>query len=533
MRTATLTLTATLIGGLCAPAVLAQTTAAPPAGAETPPAPVPPPEPTPAPEPEAAAGAGPLASAAPAAAAAIGPVAQVSTVTTAPAPAAEVRATPPAARPPGLVEALIGGKVSASLRYRYEYLDREDTPLHSRLSTMRLALGYETKPFHGLSVFGEFEGVAAIGSNDWKVPTNDAAYKHNLMGENANRPVAADPVGNEVNQAMLKYTSPWLTVKLGRQNVALNNARFISFSPWRQANQTLDAANVEVTPLKGLAINYLFINQANRTIGHDALDGQLKMSTHVANVTYKRPGIVNLAAFNLYLDYRDLPVLVTATGAPLINMMTGMPTRLADGSSNSTGVRIDGPYKIDDAWGILYALDFAHQRDVAGNPLKVRANYYGAELGLAYKGFGLRGQYNVRQGTSDFATGEAFQTPLSHPWDGWTENFLRTPKMGLRIAAAHLAGPIPGVDGLTFTSAYYEYFAERTGKLSATSPEFQAGDHYGREVDAGLEYRFVGLDKNWLVGARFAYYDEDKLKPVQVPIGAANLRTSAYTMYSF
>src|SRR4030095_10188030 len=101
---------------------------------------------------------------------------------------------------------------------------------------------------------------------------------------------------------MLKYTSPWVTVKLGRQNVVLNNARFISFSPWRQANQTLDAANVEVTAFKGLAINYLFINQANRTIGHDALDGQLKMSTHVANVTYKRPGIVNLAAFSLYLD---------------------------------------------------------------------------------------------------------------------------------------------------------------------------------------------------------------------------------------
>ena len=447
---------------------------------------------------------------------------------------------PPAPAPVGasaqaktVLEAIVGGKVSASLRYRYEYLDRQDLPAHARLSTLRAALGYETKPFYGVSLFGEFEGVTNIGPTDYKLPTADSAYKQNLDGKNNSRPVAADPIGNELNQVMLKYSSPVLNVKLGRQNVALNNTRFISFSGWRQANQTLDGANVDVAPVKGLNLNYLFITQANRVIGHSALDGQVKMATHVGNVSWKKPGVGGIALFNLYLDYRELPQLVDAKGTPQVNMATGQPVRLADGSTNTAGLRIDGPYKIDDAWSLLYSLDFAHQRDIDENPLTVKANYYGAELGAAYKGFGLRVQYNVRQGVSNFASEEALQTPLSHPWDGWAENFLRTPKTGLRIAAAHLAGPVPGVDGLTLTTAYFEYFADATGRLSAAGPAFATGDHYGREFDAQLEYRFVGLDKNWMIGARFAYYADDKLMPKDIPLGAANLRTSAYTMYAF
>jgi hypothetical protein len=443
-----------------------------------------------------------------------------------------VTATAPAAAPskqPAPVEALIGGKISASLRYRYEYLDRDDLPLRARVSTARFALGYETRPLYGFSVFGEFEGVTSVGSDDWRLPTNDAANKHNLTGANARRPPVADPVGNEINQAMIKYTSPWLNVKVGRQNLALNNARLISFSGWRQANQTMDAANFDLGPWQGLNANYIYVNQANRVVGHDALDGQLEMSTHVGNITYKRPGVINIAVFDVYLDYRNLPGLVTPGGAPLINEMTGVQQRLADGSTNSLGARIEGPYKLNDAWGILYAAELVNQRDVAGNPLTVNANLYGAELGVAYKGLGLRLQYNVREGTDRPATHEAFQTPLSHPWDGWTENFLRTPKTGLRTLAAHLGGPVPGVSGLTLTMAYYEYFAQS----DAPNGVLAAGDHYGRELDVGVEYRVVPLDKNWTIGARFAYYAQDQLAPSQIPLAAAHLRTSAYTMYAF
>jgi hypothetical protein len=434
----------------------------------------------------------------------------------------------PAAASPTLVEALIGGKIAVALRYRYEYLDREDLPRHARASTLRAALGYETKPFYGFSVFGQFEGVTNIGPVDYRLPTSDATYKQN-QGDNANRPIVPEAIGNEINQAYVKYASSWLTAKLGRQEIALNNSRFISVIPWRQSNQTFDAAKVDVTPAAGLDLNYIFLNQVNRPVGVNVLDGQLGLRGHVGNVSYKRPGQVNVAVFDLRLAYRDLPVVVNAQGAPLVTPSTGLPQRVADGSTNTIGTRIDGPFKLNDAWAIVYGVDLARQTNIAGNPQNVAANYYNAELGLAYQGLALRAQYSVRQGTDDPATGEAFQTPLSHTWDGWVENFSRTPKSGLQVLAAHLAGPVPGVAGLTITLAYFEYFAERT----QPDGSFARGDHDGREFDSGAEYRFVGLDKNWAVGGRVAYYADDKLAPAKIPSGAANLRTAFYTTYAF
>jgi hypothetical protein len=437
-------------------------------------------------------------------------------------------APPAATAQPSVVDALIGGKVAVALRYRYEYLDREDLARHARASTLRAALGYETRPLYGFSAFGQFEGVTNVGRADWRLPTSDATYKQN-QGDNAERPIVPEAIGNEINQAYLKYANSWLLVKLGRQEIALNNSRFISVIPWRQSNQTFDAANLDVTPLPGLDLNYIFIDQVNRPVGAGVLDGQLNMRSHVGNLSYKRAGQVNVALFDLRLAYRDLPVIVSPQGAPVIVPATGEPQRVADGSTNTVGARVEGPFKLNDAWAIVYGADFARQTSIAGNPLEVAANYTNAELGLAFRGFGLRGQYSVRQGTDDPAKGEAFQTPLSHTWDGWVENFARTPKTGLKLIAAHLAGPVPAVAGLTVTLAYFEYFAERGQPDGAVA----SGDHYGRELDSGLEYRFAGLDKNWAVGGRLAYYAEDKLAPSKIPSGAANLRSAFYTTYAF
>jgi hypothetical protein len=509
MRTTRITLTLSLLSGLGASPALAQQILPTPDPAPTAPPAV---EPAAAPAPDQPA----PASTAPVVVAQAGTAAPSSASSVA-APAAELKAQAPApvsaagpTKATSLLDALVGGKIGASVRYRFEYLDRQDLPLHARASTMRLTLGYETKPLYGLSVFAQFEGVTNLGEKDWRLPSADPAANE---GDRPRRPPVADPVGNELNQAYLKYASKYLTMKLGRQDVALNNARFISVSPWRQSNQTIDAAAVDLTPLPGLGATYMFLGRVNRVIGTGAKDGSLEMKSHVGNLTYKRVGIVQIALYDLYLDYEDLPLLSIDAA--------GMPRRAPDGSTNSFGARVEGPLKLSDTWSLLYALDVARQVDIAENPLEVKANYLQLEAGLAYKGFGLRTIYSSRGGAKDPVKGNSFQTPLAHPWDGWTENFLVTPKTGLRFVAGALAGPVPGVEGLTFTSAYYEYFGETNS------------DHYGREVDFGIEYRFVKIDKNWTLGNRFAYYMGDELTADKLPSGAANLRTSVYTMYAF
>jgi hypothetical protein len=402
------------------------------------------------------------------------------------APAVDVSATAPAPQAesasPSLVEAIVRGKVGADLRYRFEYIDQDGLYQRARASTLRAALGYETDPFWGFSVMGQFAGVTNVGPDDYRIPTSPSQNK-------MERPVILDPIGNQVSQAYLKYANPWLLVRVGRQEMALNNARFLSFSGWRQVHQSLDAAHVSLGPWVGAGLSYTFIGRVNRVVGNEATDGQLDMASHLINLTYKLAGKLSAALYGVLLDFDDAPT----------------------NSTNSFGARLEGPFALGESWGVLYAAEFAHQRNAGQNPNEVRANYYLLEGGVGYKSFGLRLQYNVREGES--ATNK-FSTPLSHPWDGWTEKFFAAPDNGLRTLSASVGGPLPWVAGLNLVTAYYEYWGQ------------SGGGHYGREFDAGIEYRLVPLDKNWAVGTRFAYYKADNLF-------TDTLRTSVYTAYAF
>jgi hypothetical protein len=396
--------------------------------------------------------------------------------------AAPVGATAPAPPRPGLAAALVGGPVLVDTRYRFEYIDQEGLAEKARASTLRAALGYETLPYHGLSVMGQLLAVAAVGPDDYRIPTSPDQNKMEY-------PVILDPLGPQVAQAFVRYANPWFNVKVGRQEVALNNGRFVSVSTWRQSHQTLDAAQGNITPMKDLAFSYTFVARLNRVVGIDASDGQLDMASHLMNASYKRTGLGSAAVYALLLDFDDATSLSTQT----------------------FGVRLEGPYSLNESWSLLYALEGARQRDAFSNPNQLAADYFLAEAGVAWKGFGLRAQYNQRGGES--ATNKLLH-PLTNPWDGWTEKFVLTPDQGVRVLSASAGGPVPGVAGLSLTLSHFEYWAE------------SAPAHYGREVDAGAEYRFVGLDKNWAAGFRFAYYMADTLM-------TQTLRTAFYTAYAF
>ena len=380
-----------------------------------------------------------------------------------------------------LLESITGGKPSVMLRYRYEYYDQDGLADDGRASTQRIAIGYETKPFKGFSLLGQFEGVASLGNDLYRIPTVPHQNK-------TTRPIIADPIGNELNQAYLKYASSKLTVKVGRQDYFLNNSRFISISTWRQDNQTLDAAQVLYTPTKSLSLNYVFIDQVNRVVGNKATDGQLKMSSHVFNGTFKRPNRVSLAAYGLMLDYETAPA----------------------NSTNTFGLRVEGPYKLSDSLALVYAAEYANQRAAGDNPASFAVNYILGEVGVLHKGMTYKVQYSVRGGSG----ANRLQAPLAHPWDGFVEKWLITPENGLKVASGTIAGSIKKLNGLSFAFTAYDYSAD-TG-----------GMHYGRELDYHLEYRFLKLDKNWAIGTRFGYYQADDLL-------TDSLRTSVFTSYAF
>ncbi len=374
------------------------------------------------------------------------------------------------------------GKTSIDLRYRYEYVADDATTFAAQASTLRASLGYRTRAFHGFSVLGQLAAVGAIGPDFYRVPTsptqNNMAY-----------PTVVDPTGLMVDQAYAQYEASWLTARLGRQELAFNNTRFLSTTPWRQVHQTFDAASVVVKPTEGVSIQYALTGRVNRVTGREASDGQLLMLGHLINATYTRQGVGSLAVYDLHLDY-----LEDSTS-----------------STNTLGARASGPLRIDDEWSFLYAAELAHQTDAGQNPNHFAANYYLAEAGASSRGISGRVQYNVRQGSGPT---DKLSTPLSHPWDGWTEKFATTPDSGLRTWSLALASAVPTVRGLSVSTTYYDYGSQTTKA------------HYGSELDAGVEYRLFGIDEHWTAGSHVSFYKADKLL-------TDTLRMSAYTAYNF
>lgn len=374
------------------------------------------------------------------------------------------------------------GETSLDLRYRYEYVDDDAATFAAQASTVRAALGYQTRSFHGLRAVGQLAAVGTLGPDFYRVPMSPTQ-------DNMAYPTVPDPAGVMVDQAHVRFDASWLTLKLGRQELAFNDTRFVGPGPWRQVRQTFDAASVVVRPVDGVSVQYALTGRVNRMTGRDARDGQQLLLGDLVNARYERRGRGSLAVYDLHLDY-----LMDSTS-----------------STNTVGARVEGPLQLDADWSLLYAAELARQTDAGTNPNPFAAGYYLAEAGAAFRGFSARVQYNVREGDGAL---DKLSTPLSHAWDGWSEKFEITPDAGLRTMSVSLAGPVPRVRGLSVSAAYHEYWSQSTKA------------HYGREQDLGVEYRLGRVDPRWTAGSRVSFYDADQLH-------ADTLRMSVYTAYGF
>ncbi|MEI8040178.1 MAG: hypothetical protein WCL11_02140 [Verrucomicrobiota bacterium] len=386
------------------------------------------------------------------------------------------------------------GKLSASARYRFELYERKQAafPHTAEASTLRLALGYETPTVYGFSAFAEYEGVFVLGVDNYDVPGVPGQTKPGY-------PTILDPGANELNQGWVRWkwgeTNFQATLTAGRQEIMLNDGRFLSISPWRQNHQSFDAAQVNLGLPACFGLSYAYLDKVHRVIGADAINGAPPMSSHLFDLRWKRKDQVNVSAYGLLLDYD--------------------PPSLFYQSTRTFGVRCTGPWKLNDDWGIYYTGEFANQQDFARNPNQVNANYWLGELGAVYQGHTLKAGLAWLGGRS--AT-DKLSTPLAHPFNGWTELFASNPSQGtshgLEAIYLGLGGPVSQQVGLTYTVTLYDYYAANDGA------------HYGRELDFGLAWKVKPVWDKWEIGTRFAYYWADTL------FGNA-LRTSIYTSISF
>lgn len=192
------------------------------------------------------------------------------------------------------------------IRTRYEYADIDGSdPSHAW--TFRERLGLKTTAWNGFSALieGEFS-QAVIDDYHGGAPDADPFDPANSL--------IADPETNELNQAFLQYEGHETIIKAGRQRIIYDNSAFIGNVGWRQNEQTYDAFSITNKCIKGLTLNYAYLNQVNRIFGSDAdaplAPGfanveDLSSSIHLFNAAYTGIEGLTLGGYAYLMNFED------------------------------------------------------------------------------------------------------------------------------------------------------------------------------------------------------------------------------------
>jgi hypothetical protein len=386
------------------------------------------------------------------------------------------------------------GKISINARYRIEGFERDGAPFTGTAyaPTLRLALGYETPAYHGFSVFAQGEAVIVTGPADYSVPLLPSQNRPNL-------PAILDPKSLELNQGYLKWVHGAtdqnnVSVTVGRQEIGLNDGRFLSFSNWRQVHGSFDAARMDVDLPWNFSFTYAYINRFYREDGYNATDGEEPMHSHMFNVKWTKPTRINLSLYGLLLDFRGPAQFATST--------------------ETYGLRLTGPYQFNPQWSLWYTAEFAKQMNYGTNPNREDENYYLGEIGPGCRDFSLKGSVAFLGGRS--AT-DLLTTPLAPPRNGWTDLFFNDPNIpaghGLEAFYVTASGPLRFLGGAVATLIYYDYYSD--------SPRI----HYGTELDSSMAYKVKKVSNRWEIGYRVGHYWSDRLL-------TNALRASIYTSFT-
>lgn len=347
------------------------------------------------------------------------------------------------------------GQIKLDIRYRFEYVDSTNPRRElATASTLHYRIGYLTPVFKGLQAYGEFERNQAINDH------YDSGINGNTQYERV-----TDPQRSSINQLWLSYKGiPQTEAKLGRQNILLDNGRFIATSTWRQVARTFDSILIVNKSLPNTDIVVGYIDKVKN------IDASM-INTHLplVNISYSFPDIGKLTAYSYWMDLRE--------------------TRLYNASSQNYGVRFEGMRKANDAVALHYLAEYDNQSGY-GNSQSYQVDYYHLMGGFSYLGFTVKGAMEQLGGNGPNKT---FNTPfaLLNKFNGWADVFLATPDNGLRDVYASVDKELMGVK----LSGVYHDFSDDTGRK-----------RYGDEWDFMFTKEFF---KHYSLMARYSYFNAD------------------------
>jgi len=382
---------------------------------------------------------------------------------------AAATAAEPAGATPGdpVADLFTKGKVSLSVRPRFEMVEQSNRQDANAL-TVRTALSFTTAPYKGFTGMIEAEDVSVL-------PGSDYATYPGLSPNADSRAVIVDPDGTEINQAWIAYKTGSTTLKAGRINLVLDNARFIGNVGWRQNHQTYDGFTIQGATDKKLSYTYGYLAYVNRIFGDNIPGGNWDSDSHVANVSYAGLPFGTLTGYAYLLDFDNAAVNSCAT----------------------YGLSLAGSQGKELKFG--YRAEYAKQSDYGSSALDYSTDYLLLEATLGSKavtgglGFELLGTDN----------NVGFKTPLAtlHAFNGWADMFLATPNAGLRDTYAKVSTKLAGIGLL----AIYHQFETDTGADLGDELDLQASYTFTKYISGLVKYAtfdsdstFASVDKFWV-----------------------------------
>ena len=341
-------------------------------------------------------------------------------------------------------------RVEADARLRLQLTD-EDGLDPAEALTLRVRAGAEIDIAPDTVVLGELEGAVAL------IDDFDDGTRFNAL------PFIPDPDGLELNRLQVATEAiPKTRITAGRQRIAIDDWRFFGTFPFRQNDQTVDGARVQVRDIGPIraTLDAGGFWQVNRPLGRNNPAGRFRGESFYANLGFPTAlGRVSLFHYHFDIALRDtLP----------------LPDHL---SSATTGARLFGRRHTEDA-SLVWEAAYARQVDAADNPLDYATDYFLGELTGGWKGWNLTAR--AEELGSD--NGVGLTTPLAslHRFQGSADRFLMTPPDGVRDVSLALARdldlPAPFENGRALVR-HHQFTAATDNR------------HYGSEWDASVSAR--------------------------------------------
>ena len=338
------------------------------------------------------------------------------------------------------------GKANIDLRLRFENVTQDNALDDANALTLRTKANFKTNSKNGFYGFVELENSIALLEDYNSTQNGETGYS-----------VIADPATTELDQAYIGYNQDKLSVKLGRQVITMDNHRFVGHVGWRNDKQTFDALSATYNASEKLKLSAAYITKRNR-IFEDAAD--IDSSDILLNASLK-------TSFGKVTGYGYLLEADNGT----------------DNSLNTFGARLAGAKS-----GISYTVELATQTNEFGGS-EYDTSYMLGEIGTKFKSVSVKAGYESL-GSDDGAVG--FATPLAtlHKFNGWSDQFLGTPGVGLNDLYATVAGKAAG------------------GKWSATFHSYAVDEASSTVDDLGTELNVVFTTKvaDFPVGIKYAMY---------------------------